>query len=562
MAKRAEELKELLVVPGLIKEADFAVAVTDSEASGRDLVEVLVDHDLIKDEQLGKLLAESLNSRFLDIAQEKVEPEVLMMIPEMVAREFGAVALSKSESGVKVGMVDPNNVEARHAIEKRLGESINIFYITPRGLKEALQNYRGGIKDELLALVAKLSTTLTKDEQNEVAVKTVDAILQYGYQSRASDIHLEPSREKILLRFRIDGVMHDMLTLPVALEETLVSRIKVMARLRIDEHMTAQDGKLQFASQNNPIDVRVSILPVTTGENVVMRILSEESRRFTLTDLGLREGDMAKVKSAIDNPHGMILVTGPTGSGKTTTVYAVMKILNTREVHISTIEDPVEYEIKGVSQIQVNTKANLTFASGLRSIVRQDPDIIMVGEIRDEETASIAVNSAMTGHLVLSTLHANDAPTTLPRLLDMKVEPFLVASTVNVVIAQRLVRKICSRCRESYEISDEEKRLIDHDEHLKKIFVGNGYKKLEGITFYKGAGCDVCNHTGFNGRMGIFEVLEMTEKIKELVVARASSGEVLKVAESEGMTTMLEDGITKALDGTTTLQEVLRVIRV
>ena len=299
------------------------------------------------------------------------------------------MALNRSAQGIKVGMINPTDLEARHALEKRLGEPVVTFFITPRGLKEVLQNYRGSIKDELNALVAKLATSLTKDEQNETAVKTVDAILQYGYQARASDIHLEPSQEKILLRFRIDGVMHDMLSLPTTLEETLVSRIKVMARLRIDEHLTAQDGKLQFNIGGNPVDVRVSILPVTTGENVVMRILSEESRRFTLTDLGLREGDLVKVKRAIDNPHGMILVTGPTGSGKTTTVYAVMKILNTREVHISTIEDPVEYEIKGVSQIQVNAKANLTFASGLRSIVRQDPDIIMVGEIRDEETAGL-----------------------------------------------------------------------------------------------------------------------------------------------------------------------------
>ena len=457
-------------------------------------------------------------------------------------------------------MINPTDLEARHALEKRLGEPVVTFFITPRGLKEVLQNYRGSIKDELNALVAKLATSLTKDEQNETAVKTVDAILQYGYQARASDIHLEPSQEKILLRFRIDGVMHDMLSLPTTLEETLVSRIKVMARLRIDEHLTAQDGKLQFNIGGNPVDVRVSILPVTTGENVVMRILSEESRRFTLTDLGLREGDLVKVKRAIDNPHGMILVTGPTGSGKTTTVYAVMKILNTREVHISTIEDPVEYEIKGVSQIQVNAKANLTFASGLRSIVRQDPDIIMVGEIRDEETAGLRWTRRWRV-IWFFPLFTQRRATTLP-LLDMKIEPFLVASTVNVVIAQRLVRKICSRCRQSYQITAEEKKMIETDEHLKNIFAEVGYKKLDGLTFYRGAGCAVCGQTGYNGRIGIFEVLEMTEKIKELVVARASSGEVLKMAEAGGMSTMLEDGITKALDGTTTLEEVLRVIRV
>jgi len=305
------------------------------------------------------------------------------------------------------------------------------------------------------------------------------------------------------------------------------------------------------------VDVRVSIVPVTEGENVVMRLLSAKSRQYNLADLGLSDKDRAKIESAIEKPHGMILVTGPTGSGKTTTVYAMLKILNTRDVHISTIEDPVEYEIEGTSQIQVNSVTNLTFAKGLRAIVRQDPDIIMVGEIRDEETADIAVNSAMTGHLVLSTLHANDAATTLPRLLDMKIEPFLVASTVNIIIAQRLIRKICEKCRLSYEFSDEEKRMLGAHPHLAAMLE----PKMSGARLYRGKGCQVCANTGFLGRIGIFEILEMSESIKELVARRATSSEIMEAARKEGMISMLEDGVTKVLAGATTLLEVIRATK-
>ena len=557
-------LKKLLVEPGLV-----AAAVAASQAERQDLWEVLVDKDLIRDGQLGKLVAEAHNFHWLDFRREKVEPAILTQVPELVARRRGVIAVSRGPEGIKVGLTDPTDLATIHLLEKRLGDSIKPFFITRRDLAEALTNYKGSLKlefEETLKLV--LDERLGREERDSHTIKLVDLLLQYGHQNKASDIHLEPYRDKVLVRFRIDGIMHDVLEVPKTLSDVILTRLKIMARMRTDEHRSAQDGKLQFApaaaaaEREETVDVRVSIVPVTEGENAVLRLLSEQSRQFSLTDLGLGEADIDKVKRAIDNPHGMILVTGPTGSGKTTTVYAVVKILNTRDVHISTIEDPVEYDIEGVSQIQVNPKTNLTFASGLRAIVRQDPDIIVVGEIRDEETAGIAVNSAMTGHLVLSTLHANDAATTLPRLLDMGIEPFLVSSTVNVVIAERLVRRVCDRCRVSASPTPESVELINREPELKRAFKQRGYSRLNKLTFYRGGGCDLCSQTGYQGRVGIFEVMEMSDEIKSLVVARASANEIIKQARTEGMSTMLEDGLDKVLIGLTTLEEVLRVAKI
>ncbi|MEK7505257.1 MAG: ATPase, T2SS/T4P/T4SS family [Patescibacteria group bacterium] len=558
-----DQLKELVVTPGHVSAADFATAQAESLAEKRPLSEVLVGRDLMTDENLGRLIAEALALKFFDLKREKIDETTIKLLPEVVARAHGAIVFAATGEEIKLALTEPEDLELVNALAKKTGKNVKIFYTTPRLAAEALNYYRGGLREAVEKLAKDLvSTELSKEARNEASVQLVDNLLAYGEENKSSDIHLEPYRDKLLVRFRIDGVMHDILDLPKAFADLLLTRIKILAKLRTDEHRAAQDGKLQFQYQAQPVDVRVSIVPVTEGENVVLRLLSEESRRFSLTDIGLLAGDLAKVKRAIDNPHGLILVTGPTGSGKTTTVYGMLKLLNKRDVHISTIEDPVEYTVEGVSQIQVNTKTGLTFASGLRSIVRQDPDIIMVGEIRDAETADIAVNSALTGHLVLSTLHANDAPTTLPRLLDMGVEPFLVASTVNVVVAQRLVRRICEKCRFSYALPPDEKTAIDHEPNVKQIFQTKGYKELKNLTLYRGAGCKVCGGTGFAGRVGIFEVLLMSEAIKKLVVDRAPSSEVLVAARGEGMTTMLEDGLEKVLTGVTTLPEILRVIKI
>ena len=382
-------------------------------------------------------------------------------------------------------------------------------------------------------------------------------LVEYAYREQVSDIHIEPEEERSLVRFRIDGILHDVLLFPKNLHDRIITRIKVLSRLRTDEHLASQDGKMRIQMEEENLDIRVSILPIVDGEKIVLRLLASQSRQFSLTDLGMNETDLQKVTKAYGKSYGMILSTGPTGSGKSTSIYAILKILNIREKNITTIEDPVEYRIKGVNQIQVNPKTNLTFASGLRSILRQDPNIVMVGEIRDSETAGIAVNAALTGHLVLSTLHTNDAATALPRLIDMKVEPFLVASTINVIVAQRLVRKICDLCKTSVDTSFEEISKNLPLEMVKKHF---GDKKQ--LHIYQGAGCKVCHGTGYNGRIGLFEVLEINSDLKKLINTKADSDTILKKAQEAGMAIMFDDGLDKVVKGITTIEEVLRVTKI
>lgn len=399
-------------------------------------------------------------------------------------------------------------------------------------------------------LEAKIEKALFSKEEPSI-IELVDDLVEYSYLARASDIHLDPSDDKVTVRLRIDGVLHDKFSFPKRIQLPIITRIKVLSGMRTDEHQMAQDGRFKSrVGDVGSIDIRVSIAPTYYGENCVMRILAEQSAYLSLDLLGFTVGDQKKIKRAMNKSYGMILATGPTGSGKTTTLYTILKSLNTPEVSIITIEDPIEYSIKGIDQIQVNERTGLTFAHGLRFILRQDPNIIMVGEIRDNETASIAVNAAMTGHLLLSTLHANDAPTALPRLIDMKVEPFLIGSTVNVIIGQRLVRQLCSVCRLQQELTEAE------IEHLMEFFKE---ERLRGKMFYKVVGCNQCGETGYLGRIGVHEVLEITDGIRELIMRRANASEIKDAAIKEGMTTMLEDGFQKALKGITTLEEVLRV---
>ncbi|EKD32175.1 MAG: hypothetical protein ACD_77C00158G0001, partial [uncultured bacterium] len=379
-----------------------------------------------------------------------------------------------------------------------------------------------------------------------------------AYRDKASDIHIEPQEKESLVRFRIDGILHDVLHIDKKLHDRIATRIKVISRLRTDEHLSAQDGKMRMLIDDENLDLRVSIIPIADGEKVVLRLLSSRSREYSLLDLGMNEGDLKKVTVAINKSYGMILSTGPTGSGKTTSIYAILKILNTREKNITTIEDPVEYRIEGVNQIQVNVKTNLTFANGLRSILRQDPNVIFVGEIRDSETAGIAVNAALTGHLVLSTLHTNDAATALPRLIDMQVEPFLVASTVNIIIGQRLVRKICESCKVETSIKRSEVLKNIPEEIILKHF----FNQKEDLNVFQGKGCKMCHHTGYAGRIGIFEVIGVSEKIRRLITEKSNSDVISRQAISEGMTTMLDDGLDKVAKGLTTAEEVIRVTKV
>ncbi|MBD3311550.1 MAG: hypothetical protein GF349_03570 [Candidatus Magasanikbacteria bacterium] len=553
-------IKKNLVEQNYITQEDLKKAEEFAKEYKTSFSDYLFSENLLSEDLYGQAIAEHLGVKYVNLKKQKIDEDVLLLIPELVAKTKKVIAFERSEKGVKVAMNDPQDIETLGLIEKRVHQNVIPYFTTIEQLEEAFTIYKGSLKEEFKGVLRKLKNEeLSREEKDSMIITVLDLLLRYAHQNKASDIHIDAHVKKAVVRYRIDGILHDVLELPKNLYEYILTRIKILSKMRTDEHRAAQDGKMRFETSEGKIDVRVSVVPVTQGETTVMRLLSARSRKFSLVDLGLQERDLKKVKRAIKHPHGMVLVTGPTGSGKTTTLYAVLKIVNKREINIATIEDPVEYDIEGVSQIQVNTKTNLTFAKGLRSIVRQDPDIIMVGEIRDEETAGIAVNSALTGHLVLSTLHTNDAATTLPRLLDMEVEPFLVASTVNVVIAQRLVRKICTKCRASVKLSAEQKKFIKSHEVVKKMMQGRKGKKVSDITLYHGAGCPVCSGTGYTGRVGIFEILEMDDEIRELVLKRASSDEITELAKKKGMSTMLEDGMDKVFKGITTIEEVLRM---
>lgn len=559
-------IKEILLKETYVSADDLAKAESALVETRGSLVEYLLSENIISKQLLGQAIAEYYDVMYIDLSQEKIETDVMNLVPEVMARARGVVAFAKTVEGIKLGMTDPSDVEVKKIIEKKSGFPVIPYYIIDEDLESSLYVYGPGFQQTFDDLYKKfLSANISIEERDEISVKLVDIFLDYGYKNRASDIHIEPYQDKVVVRFRIDGVMHDILEIQKQKDKTknlpdfIVTRLKILSKIPTDQHHAALDGKLRYTVGKDTFDIRISVVPVSHGEKLVMRLLSSIGRQFSLTDIGFSNENLEKVKREIRNPHGMILVTGPTGSGKTTTMYAVMKILNKRDVNIATIEDPVEYDIEGISQIQVDPKTDLTFAKGLRAIVRQDPDIIMVGEIRDEETADIAVNSALTGHLVLSTLHTNDAATTLPRLLDMGIEPFLVASTVNLVIAQRLVRKICTKCRASYNLSEEEKVLVNSNIHIQEFIAQKGMTDLSGTRLYKGQGCKVCGNTGYEGRIGIFEVLEMSEKVKSLILKQASSDELTALARREGMKLMIEDGIEKVFNGVTTIEEVLRV---
>lgn len=521
------------------------------------LYEAIVDKDLLSDENLGKIVADFLKIPFISLGSVTIPQEVLNIVPEEVAKKQRIIIFAQTKEFLKAATSDPSNKDIKQFVEKKTGLPVRIYFATDKDIVNTFRLYKKLLQERFDELLKEQLSIASKAQMKEVSIaKVVDLLIEYAYYNKASDVHIEPRVTDSLTRFRIDGVLHDVLSIDKAFHNQVISRIKVLSKLRTDEHLSAQDGKMRIKLDEEDLDVRVSIVPVVQGEDTVLRLLSSKSRQFSLSDLGMAEKSLEKIKSAYKKPYGMILVTGPTGSGKTTSMYAVLKILNVREKNIATIEDPVEYEINGIKQIQVNPKTNLTFADGLRSILRQDPDIIFVGEIRDAETADIAINSAMTGHLVLSTLHTNDAPTALPRLIDMKIEPFLVASTVNVIVGQRLVRKICTNCRVSYTQSKNELILRFSEEEIVRYF-GKDNK----IRMYRGKGCSVCHLTGYSGRVGIFEVMEITEKIKKLITEKADADVIKKEAIREGMVTMSEDGLAKVQQGITTIEEVLRATK-
>lgn len=551
------EIQQLMLQSGLVDTKIMRDVLVFAANARIPLQQALMEKDVIPDEKLGQLIANHLKYPFINLSNITIPERVYRIIPERLARKHKAIVFAKDADGVRFACADPVNTKLAEIVGKKTGQKVTVYMATERDIDNVLQLYRKDLQqtfDEMLQ--AEITRTATSMDEAPIA-KIVDLLITYAYRDKASDIHIEPEEKNSLVRFRIDGILHDVLYVDKKLHDRITTRIKVLSRLRTDEHLSAQDGKMRIEIDEENLDIRVSMIPVTEGEKVVMRLLSSKFRQFSLQDLGMNDRDLTKVTNAINKSYGMILSTGPTGSGKTTSVYSILKIVNTREKNITTIEEPVEYRIKGVNQIQVNPKTNLTFANGLRSILRQDPNVIFVGEIRDSETAGIAVNAALTGHLVLSTVHTNDAATTLPRLIDMKIEPFLVASTVNVIIAQRLVRKICDSCKAPIIISRKD-ALKDIPEEIITKYFGPG----DQMRVFEGKGCRVCHATGYTGRIGIFEVIDMSEKIRSLITQKSDSDEIAKQAVAEGMTTMLHDGLDKVVKGMTTIKEVLRVTKV
>lgn len=561
-----EQFKELLVQNNLISSEKFDQSLKEAKNKEAPIDVFVSESNLIEDTIFGQLMAKVNNIEYVDLFDIAIDQDALELIPASVTKSKSIIIFKQDENFVHLATFHPEDKKIVSSIKKLTGKNVKIYYATPKAINNQLANYKEGIKAQAAELLSKLSkysgSKENTDETGEAVIKLVDLIMEKAHTDKASDIHIEPLKKEVVVRLRIDGVMHEILRYPKKIQENVSSRIKIMSKLSIDEHAAPQDGRFSHTIENSHFDVRVSILPTISGENIVMRILAGNSRRLYLEDIGMLEKDLEKLKRAAEKPYGMILTVGPTGAGKTTTLYAVLHTLNNPEVNIMTIEDPVEYEVDEIRQTQVHKKKKVTFASGLRSIVRQDPDIIMVGEIRDEETANIAVNSAMTGHLVLSTLHANDAPTTFPRLLDMGVEPFLVASSVNVIISQRLVRKICENCKEKNFDTVGVKKILEVSPHIVGIIKEmTGKENLDKIEVYHGKGCKHCANTGYSGRMGIFEVLEVNEEIQSLISQKANSKDIYEKAREYGMTTMIEDGIRKMLMGTTTLEEVIRATK-
>lgn len=554
-----DQIKALVIKTGLTNEKTLQDLVDFAKSSNVSLVDALIEKDVISDENLGILIADFLHIPFIILSKLSIPEDVFRIVPEKIARKHKVIPFEKSKEGLKIATIDPRKTEILQAISKKTGLKVIPYLTTERDIDNILRIYKRDLQKSFEQLLQKELgiTDISKVTDAAPIEKIVNLLVEFGYDDKVSDIHIEPEEKDSLVRFRIDGILHDVLFFPKNFHDRIISRIKILSKLRTDEHLAPQDGKMRIKLEDENLDIRVSVLPVADGEKAVLRLLASHFRQFSLIDLGMSEADLKKVTAAYSKSYGMVLSTGPTGSGKTTSIYAILKILNTREKNITTIEDPVEYRIKGVNQINVNAKTDLTFANGLRSILRQDPNVVFVGEIRDSETAGIAVNAALTGHLVLSTLHTNDAATALPRLIDMKVEPFLVASTVNVIIAQRLIRKICDMCKVSYDIP-----RTDLVKNIPSTLITRHFGEKENIRLYRGKGCKICHSTGYTGRLGVFEVLEVTKEIRNLITSKNDSDQLAKKAIEEGMTTMLNDGLNKVSRGITTIEEVLRVTKV
>ena len=586
-----QTIESILKQGGVVDEPQLADLKLIAERSKQTLQETAIEQKVISEEDLTKLIGDYIGVPFVRIEPKDIPEDILKQIPEHIARQYNVVLFEKNEDdSLSLAMEDPDDVQALNFIQKEIGYNTKVFLATKSNILDCLENYRGNINAELDEVIAVQKDVSAEDQnvsqddfaENSPIAQTVNLLLEYAIKSNASDIHIEPREDYVQVRYRIDGVLKEVNKLPRNVHGALVSRIKILSNLKIDERRVPQDGRFKIKVSGKQYALRVSTLPIADGEKVVMRILDESNQAVKLDQLGYWGLSLATVKDAMAQPNGMILVTGPTGSGKSTSLFSVLSELNTPDVNISAIEDPVEYKIPGVNQTQTNAKAGMTFASGLRALLRQDPNIIMVGEIRDGETANLGVQAALTGHLVFSTLHTNNAATCLPRLLDMGIEPFLIASTVKAVIGQRLVRRLCMNCRQEYTPNEEEIKYITemfkiNTESIKKIHnleeqaledkiggdtpMGSTDSGIERLWRPNPEGCDECGHNGFKGRVGIYEVLGISIPIQKMITANATSNDIQDQAISEGMVTMQMDGLIKSLRGITTVDEVLRATR-
>lgn len=552
-----EKLREILVSNNHINESTFNEIAIPADKKGESIEIALIKREAITDEKLGEIMSAYFEVPYMDLKEENIQDDLLEMIPEVVARAQGVVVFAKTLEGYNVAITNPANYEFIQHLDRATDGRLSIYYATPLGMLEVFKAYKNNIFRNVIDLIEKYK--VHNDESSIVSL--VNQFVEYAYDNNASDVHIEPmSDNTVSVRFRIDGILNEVVRYPIDMHEKIIFRIKIMAHLRTDEKDTTQDGRFEYKKEGMEFDVRVSILPITHGENIVFRILSERTKKIVLEDLGFNHNDLKKIKRAITQPYGMILLVGPTGAGKTTTLYSLVQILANLPINIVTIEDPVEYSIDKVQQIQVNAKKNITFASGLRSIVRQDPDVIMVGEIRDNETAGIAVNAAMTGHLLFSSLHANDSATIFPRLLEIGIEPFLVASSVNIVVAQRLIRKICPHCKMNYPKSvSDVPALLAMEKDPKFVEIMNKFfpnQKLKDIKLYRGSGCKICKHTGYLGRIAVYEVMEVDDDIRTLISAKSSASIIKNKAEGNGMIPMYYNGLIHLLNGITTFEEL------
>ncbi len=574
------QLKNFILDSGLVSRAVYTKAENEAKEKKITPEEVLISNGDISEDDLRRMQAYVLGVPFINLEKEKIPFEILSMIPEPIARTHNIIAYKKTEKELEVAMLDVEDMRSIEFIKKKVGLKILPRLTDAKSIKHALLQYQKTLKDEFGDLIKKESASISILSENDdeeatesdlkklaedvPVVRVVNALLKHAILQNASDIHIEPMENEVLVRYRIDGILHDAMTLPKNASASITARIKVLSGLKLDEKRLPQDGRFKMAVDNEKVSFRVSLIPTYYGEKTVMRLLREGGGGFTLESLGFHGEGLERIHKAMKQTTGMILTTGPTGSGKTTSLYTILDILNTPDVNISTVEDPIEYQMPRINQTQVRPEIGFTFSQGLRALVRQDPDIIMVGEIRDGETASLAVNASLTGHLVLSTLHTNSAAGAVPRLMDMGVEPFLLSSTMRVVIAQRLVRRLYGQ-KEEYKLTRKKlsslEKLINIEkvmDELEKEGVIKKGTKIEDLIFYKPVPTDE-TQDGYKGRLVINEVLNVSPAINELILKQSSSDKIEEQARSEGMLTIAEDGFFKAVQGSTTIEEVLRV---